>query len=109
MKRSDSINEDPSILNWLSFKANINTEEVNDLNEYVFTNFLVVFVHASEDTLKQRHHSRTYDQIIESYELAIVQSRFEALLKYPHVLKYDSATFIACRVMVEKILLMISL
>jgi thymidylate kinase len=87
----------------------MSTKEIDALNEYVFNNFLVVFAYAPEDVLKQRYHSRSYDQIIKSHELAIVQSHLENLLTHPNVLKYDSTSLIARDTMVEKILLLIEL
>jgi len=86
----------------------MSTKEVNNLNEYVFRNFLVVFVHAPEEILKERYYSRLYDQIIKSDELAVVQSRLAALLTNPCVLKYDSNSLTGRDDMVEKVLLLLS-
>ncbi|MBY0110171.1 MAG: hypothetical protein K2X90_03615 [Candidatus Babeliaceae bacterium] len=86
----------------------MSTKEVNDLNEYVFTNFLVIFVHAPEEILKERYYARAFNQIIKSDELAIVQSRLAALLTHPYVLKYDSSSLNERDVMVEKVLLLLN-
>lgn len=85
----------------------MSTQEIDALNDYVYSNFLVVFAYAPEDILKERYHSRSYDQIIKSDELAIIQSRLKVLLAHPNTLKYDSVSLIARDAMVEKILLLI--
>ncbi len=83
----------------------MSTQEISDLNDYVYSNFLVVFAYAPENILKERYHSRSYDQTIKSDELGIVQSHLAALLTNPRVLKYDSTSQIALDVTVKKILL----
>jgi thymidylate kinase len=82
----------------------MSTQEVNALTEYVFNNFLVIFAHAPEDILIQRYYSRSYDQIINSDELTVVQSSLADLLTHPNVLQYDSTSLISCDAMVEKVM-----
>ncbi len=64
----------------------IKTQKVDALNEYVFKNFLVIFVHAPEEVLKERYCSRQYEQIIKGDELARVQSRLANILNHSSVL-----------------------
>jgi len=74
------------------------------LDEYALNNFLVIFAHAPEKMMKERYNSRSYGQIIEEDELAIVQSRFASVLKHPNVLHYDSSSLAALDAIVEKVL-----
>ncbi len=63
--------------------------QLDFLNEYTLSVFVVVFSFAEENLMKERWKEKE-DQKIKRDELIIIQNEFESLLDDPRVIRYES-------------------